>query len=78
MLRNELREKVVAKLANARSEIEDALSFSTPAARYDPVVMHESTRNKLLACSGEVRKRPPIPACLPIWTEQRKPHRADH
>jgi hypothetical protein len=54
MLRDELREKIVAKLSNARGEIEDALNFSTPPARYDPVVMHESTRNKLLDIIDEL------------------------
>jgi hypothetical protein len=54
MLRDELREKIVAKLTNARGEIEDALNFSTPAARYDPVVMRESSRSKLSAIIDEL------------------------
>jgi hypothetical protein len=54
MLCDELREKIVAKLTNARDEIEDALNFSTPAARYDPVVMPASSRNKLSAMIDEL------------------------
>ncbi len=54
MLRDELRGKIVAKLMNARCEIEDALNLSAPAARYDPVVMPNSTRNKLAAIVEEL------------------------
>ncbi|MGD1082249.1 MAG: hypothetical protein ABR881_28355 [Candidatus Sulfotelmatobacter sp.] len=49
MLRHELRSKVVARLTNARSELEDALKLSIPAARYDPVVIPEPARNRLSA-----------------------------
>ncbi|HEV2397430.1 MAG TPA: hypothetical protein VGS27_10855 [Candidatus Sulfotelmatobacter sp.] len=49
MLRNELRGKILAKLTNSRCEIEDALNLSTSTARYDPVVIAEPTRKKLLA-----------------------------
>jgi len=49
MLRHECRSKVLAKLTNARCEIEDALNLSTATARYDPVVIAEPTRNKLTA-----------------------------
>jgi hypothetical protein len=54
MLRHECRSKVLAKLTNARCEIEDALNLSIPAARYDPAVMPESTRNKLSAMIDEL------------------------
>jgi hypothetical protein len=54
MLRDELRSKILAKLTNARSEIEDALNLSTPTGRYDPVVIQESTRNKLSAMIDEL------------------------
>jgi hypothetical protein len=54
MLRDECRSKVVAKLTNARCEIEDALNHSTPAARYDPVVISETTRNRLSAMIDEL------------------------
>jgi hypothetical protein len=54
MLRDELREKVVAKLTNARCEIEDALNLSTAVARYDPVVIPASTRNRLSAMIDEL------------------------
>jgi hypothetical protein len=47
MQRPELRSKVLAKLTNARCEIEDALILLHPVARYDPVVIPEATRNKL-------------------------------
>ncbi len=49
MLRSELRSKVLAKLTNARCELEDALNLSIPAARYDPVVIPEPARNRLSA-----------------------------
>jgi hypothetical protein len=47
MLGHERRSKVLAKLTNARCELEDALNLSIPAARYDPVVIPEPLRNKL-------------------------------
>lgn len=49
MLRHEHRSKVLTKLTNARCEIEDALNLSTPAARYDPVMIPELLRNRLSA-----------------------------
>jgi hypothetical protein len=49
MLGHERRSKVVAKLTNARCELEDALNLSIPAARYDPVVIPEPVRNRLAA-----------------------------
>ncbi len=49
MLGHERRSKVLAKLTNARCELEDALHLSIPAARYDPIVIPEPTRNKLSA-----------------------------
>ena len=47
MLGHERRTKVLAKLTNARCELEDALNLSIPTARYDPVVIPELTRNRL-------------------------------
>jgi hypothetical protein len=47
MFRHERQEKVLAKLTTARYELEDALSISTQVARYDAVVLPESTRIKL-------------------------------
>ena len=55
MLRHERRSKVLAKLTNARCEIEDALSLSTPAARYDPVVISEPLSNRLSAMIDELK-----------------------
>jgi hypothetical protein len=49
MLRPERRSKVLAKLTNARCEIEDALKLSITVARYDPVVMPEPIRKRLTA-----------------------------
>jgi len=49
MQRHERRSKVLAKLTNARYEIEDALKLSIPVARYDPVVMPEPIRKRLIA-----------------------------
>jgi hypothetical protein len=54
VLRDERRSKIVAKLTNARCEIEDALNLSTPLARYDPVVIPASTRNRLSAMIDEL------------------------
>ncbi len=56
MLRHECRSKVLAKLTNARCEIEDALNLSTPVARYDPVLMTDSTRNHLSAIIDELNR----------------------
>jgi len=49
MLRHECKSKILAKLTNARCELEDALNLSIPVARYDPVVIPEPTRNRLSA-----------------------------
>ena len=54
MLGHERRSKVLAKLTNARCELEDALSLSTPAARYDPVEIPEPTRNRLSAMIDDI------------------------
>ncbi len=47
MLGHERKSKVLAKLTNARCELEDALNLSIPVARYDPVVIPQPARNKL-------------------------------
>jgi hypothetical protein len=47
MQRQERRSKVLAKLTNARCELEDALKLSIPVARYDPVLMPEPLQLKL-------------------------------
>ncbi len=44
---NESGVKMIAKLTNARCEIEDALNLSIPAARYNPAMISEATRKKL-------------------------------
>jgi len=48
-LGHELRSKVLAKLTNARCELEDALNLSIPVAHDDPVIIPEPLCNKLLA-----------------------------
>jgi hypothetical protein len=52
---HERRSKVLAKLTNARCELEDALHLSIPAARYDPVVVPEPLRNRLSAMIDELK-----------------------
>jgi len=54
MLGNERRSKVLAKLANARCELEDALNLSILVARY-PVVIPEPARNKLSFMLDDIR-----------------------
>jgi len=54
MLGHERKSKVLAKLTNARCELEDALHLSIPVARYDPVVISERTRNHLSAMVDEL------------------------
>jgi hypothetical protein len=49
MLGHERRSKVLAKLTNARCELEEALNLSIPVARYDPAVIPEPARNRLSA-----------------------------
>jgi hypothetical protein len=49
MLGHEIRSTVLAKLTNARCELEDALNLSIPAAGFDPVVIPEPLCNKLLS-----------------------------
>jgi hypothetical protein len=55
MLGHERRSKVLAKLTNARCELEDALNLSIPAARYDPVVIPETARNRLTGMIEELK-----------------------
>ena len=55
MLDHERRSKVLAKLTNARCELEDALKLSIPVARYDPVVIPEAARHKLSAMIEELK-----------------------
>ncbi len=43
-LLDEHKEKIVAKLTNARSELEDALVFATHTALYGPGLVSETTR----------------------------------
>ena len=54
MLGHERRSKVLAKLTNARCELEDALNLSIPTARYDPVVIPEPARNRLSAMIDDI------------------------
>ena len=55
MLGHERRSKVLAKLTNARCELEDALNLSIPAARYDPVVIPEPLRKRLEAMIDDLK-----------------------
>jgi hypothetical protein len=55
MLGHERRSRVLAKLTDARCELEDALNLSIPASRYDPVVMPEPARNRLFAMIDELK-----------------------
>jgi hypothetical protein len=47
--------KGLAKLTNARCELEDALNLSIPTARYDAVVIPEPLRNKLSAMIDDLK-----------------------
>jgi hypothetical protein len=55
MLDHELRTKILARLTNARCELEDALQLSIPAARYDPIVIPEPLRNRLPAMIDDLK-----------------------
>lgn len=55
MLHPERRSKVLAKLTNVRCELEDALNLSIPVARYDPVVIPETARNRLSAIIDDLK-----------------------
>lgn len=54
MLRHECRERLLAKLTSARCELEDALTLSTPVARYDPTVLSGTARNQLSSMIDEL------------------------
>ena len=41
------RQRILAKLINARHDLEDAFTQSAPGARYDPVVIPQTSRNEL-------------------------------
>ena len=47
MLWSELRPGVLAKLRNARNELQDVWNMSAPAGRYDPVILLDATRQKI-------------------------------
>lgn len=55
MLRQECREKIIAKLIGARHELEDALKVATPVARYDANVLSESMRTKLASIVKDLK-----------------------
>jgi hypothetical protein len=55
VLGHERRSRVLAKLTNARCELEDALNLSIPAARYDPVVIPEPLRKRLEAMIDDLK-----------------------
>jgi hypothetical protein len=44
---SELRQGVLAKLRNARNELQDVWNMSAPAARYDPAILRDATRQKV-------------------------------
>jgi hypothetical protein len=56
MLREECREKLCAKLTSARYELEDALKLATPVGRYDPNVLSEAMRDKVVSMIGELNR----------------------
>jgi hypothetical protein len=56
MLPHEHKQRVLAKLRNACNEVEDALSLSVPAARYDPVVIPQGARNELSAMVDDLNR----------------------
>ena len=47
MIERNSKKQVIAKLIVARNEMEDVLRLSVPAARYDPVLIPQATRNEL-------------------------------
>ena len=55
MLGHERRTKMLAKLTNARCDLEEVLNLSIPAARYDPIIIPEPLRNRLSAMIDELR-----------------------
>jgi hypothetical protein len=56
MIRQECKEKLCAKLTSARYELEDALKLSTPAARYDPNILSEAMRTKVVSMISELNQ----------------------
>jgi len=56
MLPHQHKQRVLAKLRNACNEVEDALSLSVPAARYDPVVIPQGARNELSAMVDDLNR----------------------
>jgi hypothetical protein len=56
MLPHEHKQRVFAKLRNACNELEDALNFAVPAARYDPVVIPQGMRNELSAMMDDLNR----------------------
>ena len=50
------KKQVVAKLTIARSEMDDVLRLSTPAARYDPVLLSPAAKNQLSLLRDNLNK----------------------
>ena len=47
MFRQAQKKGITSKLIQARNELDDALKLSTPAARFDPIVVPPRMRNSL-------------------------------
>lgn len=56
MSATESKKQVIAKLGNARIEIEQALQLSAPGARYDPIVIPSAARAELTALLDKLGK----------------------
>ena len=56
MLPHEHKQRVLAKLISACGELEDALNFSVPAARYDPVAIPQGMRNEISVMVNDLNR----------------------
>lgn len=50
------RQRILAKLINARHDLDDALLQSAPGARYDPVIVPQALRNELSALRDDLAR----------------------
>jgi len=56
MIQSKSKKQAIAKLMVAQGEIEEVLSLSVPAARYDPVLLPQALRDELSALRDHLHK----------------------
>jgi hypothetical protein len=56
LLPHETKQRLLTNLRNASKELNDALSVSIPAARYDPALLSQGVRDELSEMLSSINK----------------------